>query len=123
MKGLKPIRTVGDLMAYLGTCPQDSEVLLMPEDGEGIPVGGVLEFSSEIPPVVWILFDEFAEAGGEVMENEWMQKHVDWSGGPSEDDEPTERPGDMACIDAGIVVLPSAPKVDVVRVRGKLRSA
>lgn len=105
MKGVKPIRTVGDLMAYLQACPQDADVLLMPEDGEGFVIGGVLQFSDIKPPhncEVWILIDEF----GELKSEEWSD----------ECGEGCERPGDMA-------VILEEEKPDSVQVRGQMRSA
>lgn len=108
MKGLKPILTVKNLMDYLAACPPDSEVMLMPEDGEGFHIGGVLEFSTE--KEVWILIDEFAEAG----------PSMEWAGGGVEDEpeDGVERPGDMAS-----AATCEEEKPDVVKVRGKLRTA
>lgn len=106
MKGLRPIRTVADLMAYLSRCPPEAEVSLVPEEGEGFLIGGVLEFSSEKPAQVWILIDEFSEADDGSQEMEWV------SGSTEEG-----RAGDMG-------TLPEiVEEEDVVQVRGKLRSA
>ena len=119
MKGLKPIRTVKDLMEYLAACPPNAEISLMPEDGEGYLIGGVLEFSAQSPQEVWILFDEFSVADG--------SDRGDWSGDPTEAG--VERAGDMGTI-SDAEALPSvcnsvcaAEKPDVVLVRGKMRSA
>lgn len=112
MKGLRPILTVQDLMDYLSRCPADAQIRLMPEDGDGMQIGGILEFSAQEPKEVWILFDEFAEMGGPSME---------WANGGGVEDEPeagVERPGDMAT-----AATCEEEKPDVVRVRGKLRTA
>lgn len=113
MKGLKPIRTVADLMAYLAMCPPTSEIMLMPEDGEGFQIGGVLELST--PKEVWILIDEFSQAGGPSME---------WSSGGGDDDEDAEeaveRPGDMS---TALTDSTEIEEIDIIEVRGKLRSA
>jgi hypothetical protein len=133
MKGLKPILTVSDLMQYLICCSPDAKVTLMPENGDGFLIGGVLEFNVETPAQVWILIDEFSKIdGGQVME---------WSGGSPDDDETgIERPGDMATIleapevTGGVNVLRAKENKgeqssttlqsrDVVQIRGKLRSA
>ena len=77
----------------------------MPEDGEGLIVGGVLQFVDVKPPhrnEVWILIDEF----GEQTSTEWVE----------ECGEGCERPGDMA-------VIVEEEKTDVVQVRGQMRSA
>jgi len=111
MKGSKPIRTVEDLLMYLHACPLDAKVLLMPEDGDGYQIGGVLEFNAEKPPQVWLLIDEFADAEEEDISDE--QALVD----SIRMAESTERPGDMGTI------VEEPPKPDVVRIRGKLRSA
>lgn len=112
MTGQKPIRTVADLMAYLSACPADAEVSLVPEEGTGFGIGGVLQFHPDLPapPQVWILVDEFTEVGesGYGPEN-----FID-------DDE------DGAWEAYGISQAPPVKEVekpDVVKVRGKLRSA
>lgn len=117
MKGLRPITTVQDLKNYLDHCPPDAEILLMPEDGDGMRIAGVLHFETERPQQVWLLFDEFTDAD-ESPSKEWV-------GGPSDDDDipfstvqGAERPGDMATAMACDVDTP-----DVVKVRGKLRTA
>lgn len=111
MKGLKPINTVANLMAYLGTCNPEAKIMLMPEDGDGFPIGGVLDFPAE--GQTWILFDEF-----EALEP--TSERMEWSGGPPDDDD-LEEP----IVSGGIVVLPSSTedKEDVVQIRGALRSA
>lgn len=131
MKGLKPIRTVADLMEYLKTCPPTARILVMPEQGdsEGFPLGGVLAFKpskAEPYPQVWLLIDEFAEL-------EPSSERMEWSGGPPDceaasdstgggvDDDPAERPGDMAQIE--VVDMVDVTPLDVVQVRGRLRSA
>ncbi len=109
MNGLTPIRTVEDLISHLSHCPPNAEVMLMPDDGDPYPIGGVLAFSSEVPPQVWILIDEFGET----------ERQIDWSVGPSEDDE-TEQ-GVENTVAVPVTVEPVDE--DVVKVRGKLRSA
>lgn len=114
MKGLKPIKVVEDLISHLLACPPQAEVMLMPDNGEPYPIGGVLAFNNENPSQVWILIDEFGETDQEMIE---------WSGGPSDEDEVDEgceRAGDMA---NALTEEVEKPKVDVVRVRGKLRIA
>lgn len=111
MKGSKPIRVVSDLMQYLQACPPNAEVILMPETGEGYPIGGVLEFNSQMPAEVWILIDEFESL--EPSQSE-LDEDSAWVGTPA-----NEVSGD-----AGIVVLPPlSEKKDVVTIRGKMRSA
>lgn len=116
MKGQRPIGTVRDLIQYLEACPPDAQICLMPEDGEPFPIGGVLEFPSERPPQVWILFDDSEEGTRAMME---------WSGGPTDDDE--DAAWDTAVQqDTQDLTGPSQPEPeeeDVVEIRGKLRSA
>jgi len=105
MKGVKPISTVGDLMMYLQACRSDAKVFLMPEDGDGFPIGGVLEFNNENPPQVWLLIDEFSEIEVNIPDEQAI----------------VERPGDTGMV---FEEEPKPePKPDVVRIRGKLRSA
>lgn len=112
MKGQKQIVTVRDLMAYLGTCNPDADVALVPEEGEGFMIGGVLEFQTQNPEV-WILIDEFAEYESNSGVVQWTAE--------SKESGTKERPGDMAFItEASACEL---EKPDVVKVRGKLRSA
>lgn len=122
MKGLRPIRVVQDLVDYLLKCPPNAEILLISEDGEGDgwPIGGVLQFEGPQHPQVWILLDEYSSL-------EPSSERIDWGGGGDEDEGPLERPGDMACAlaaeshsSATKIVL---PKADVVKIRGNLRSA
>ena len=104
MKGTRPIRTVEDLLMYLHACPLNAEITLMPEDGDGFNIGGVLELNAERPPKVWLLIDEFGELIEDTPDEQTM----------------VERPGDMSVI---IEEPKPEPKTDVVRIRGKLRSA
>lgn len=111
MKGMKPIVTVGDLMEYLQLCDKDAVLRLMPEDeGDGFPVGGVLTFQSSQPPEVWILIDEFSEIESQALE--WA------AGSPIDAEDVVDRPGAREAAQKA----PTEP-VDVVQVRGKLRSA
>jgi hypothetical protein len=105
MKGQRPILLVEDLQAYLAACPPKAKLALVPEEGDGFPIGGVIQLSSENgTPEVWILIDEFGEA----------DQSMEWSGGPlaDDDEEPLE--------ESFILELEER---DVVQVRGKLRSA
>lgn len=117
MKGQKPIHTVSDLMKYLEACSPDAEVSLMPEEGEGFMIGGVLEFNSNSPKEVWILIDEFSylENDDEEVDNDDDDSEaIAWSGEGRESD---ERPGDMAQQSYDL------DGADAVVVRGKMRSA
>lgn len=111
MKGQKPIRTVQDLMTYLSACPADAEIQIMPEDGDGFRISGVLEFSAQKPMEVWLLMDEFGNADG---------LPDDWVAGEDDDDE-EDKLGPMVPVQTSAACEREEP--DVVVVRGKLRSA
>lgn len=120
MSTLHPIRTVREMMAHLGSCNPDADLILMPEQEDGFLCGGVLQFNSKTPPEVWILIDEYTELSD--IEDEGVPL-VEWQGAGDDDDldEGVERPGDMACSLQKTTVIED--KADVVRVRGKMRSA
>lgn len=131
MKGQRPIKTVADLMAYLGTCSPDAEISLRPEDGDGFQIGGVLEFSAQQPNEVWILIDEFTEydrSNSPVMK--WGAGDDDEEN-PDVDSEDAERPGDMCQLteDFNTRVKAAAERhaerkeIDVVAIRGNMREA
>lgn len=111
MKGLKPIRTVQDLKNYLDTCNPESEVLLMPEEGDGFHIGGILDFSAQASKEVWLLIDEFGEG---VEENS-----IDWAGGGGADDDE----GSVWDASIPIPVCALEKSEDVIKVRGLLKSA
>lgn len=110
MKGLRPIRTVEDLQQYLSHCPANAQVTLVPEEGTGFAIGGVLQFApvkAGEPDQVWILIDDCHEDLDDLDESVAME----WSGGPPDDD-------DIPFDDA-----PPEEKEDVVQIRGNMRSA
>lgn len=119
MAGLRPVRTVQELIDVLSRMAPDAEITLMPEEGDGFPIGGVLEFNAQKPREVWIIIDEFADAA----DDEDPTVSMDWSGGGTDDnpeDEGVERPGDMAC---GLAASCEMEEEDVVVVRGNMRGA
>jgi hypothetical protein len=125
MKGLRPIRTVRDLKQYLDTCPDTAEVTIVPEEGDGFSISGVLEFSAlgNAPAQVWLLMDEFEH----MREGDGEEDPVAWTGAHLCG---LERPGDPHCVagdemdqSKAVVVMEKQEPVDVVKVRGKLRSA
>jgi hypothetical protein len=112
MKGLKRIRTVEELKQYLNTCPDTAEVTLVPEEGEGFPIGGILEFAPQDggPAQVWILIDEFADVNLEELDDLDEAIAMEWSGVPPDDNEVFDTP------------VPEEIQ-DVVQIRGSIRSA
>lgn len=112
MKGQSPIRTVRDLMAYLGACPPDAQVCLMPNEGDGFPIGGVLQLTGNTPQEVWILIDEFGDE--ETLDDSIVYQGI------TDDDEDVA--WDAAAY-ASAQRVSAVEKEDVIKIRGKLRSA
>lgn len=114
MNVLEPIVTVRELKAYLDICPDNARLRLMTEDGEndGFPIGGILQFAGvDGVPEVWIMIDEFSEVGDE--------QSINWASGVDEQDmleakQEEAIPAPEVC---------EVEKPDIVKVRGKLRSA
>jgi hypothetical protein len=105
-----PINTVRDLMMALSVCPDDAEVILVDENGEGIPVQGMLQFSAtkDSPAQVWLLMDECGD---------FDESSIEWTeDGPPDDDE--EESGTSCSTEKC-----EEEKKDVIKIRGKLRSA
>lgn len=103
MKGLTPAFTVRDLKRALDLCLDDSQVLIMPEDSDGYRIGGVLALNSQEPKQVWLLLEEDIS---------------DYERSLSDGDGPREEHNIDLIPDQKMV-----EKVDVVQIRGALKSA
>lgn len=114
---MKHIKTVRELRMFLDTCADDNKLLLISEcgDDDGFPVGGALNHPAL--KETWIIIGDLGEG-----------PEMEWSGdGPSDDDELQEISDDefqkMVAAHAAEVEKDSREYIDVVRIRGKLRSA
>ena len=106
MRGLKSAFTVRELKQALDLCPEDSQIFIMPEDSDGFRIGGVVNLPAQEPRQVWLLLEEdvaeHERDNEEVDEGEYLHEEI-------------------------LGMVPSTPAdpepKDVIKVRGKLKSA